>query len=195
MKTVVMEPFTFGTPIGSCHCGCGQTTNIAMATKTCAGWIKGTPKPYLLGHSSAKSQEVKEEKFWLKVSFRPDGCWEWTGHRDDKGYGTTWEVGAAAFRSTKAHRMAYRLIFSNIPDGLELDHLCRHRECVNPWHLEPISHLGNMRRGANTRLTDQQVREILLTNESRKVLADKFGISTDTVAAIKNRKDYRKELP
>ncbi len=50
-------------------------------------------------------------------------------------------------RSYKAHRVIYEWIKGSIPEGLELDHLCRDRSCVNPWHLEPVTHLENIRRG------------------------------------------------
>lgn len=49
--------------------------------------------------------------------------------------------------SKSAHREAYKAFKGEIPDGLELDHLCRVRNCVNPDHLEPVTRLENARRG------------------------------------------------
>lgn len=49
---------------------------------------------------------------------------------------------------TLAHRFAYELI-QPVPDGLELDHLCRNRRCVRPDHLEPVTHRENVLRGQN----------------------------------------------
>lgn len=46
-----------------------------------------------------------------------------------------------------AHRVAYEEIMGPVPEGLELDHLCRTRSCVNPSHLEPVTHRENMNRG------------------------------------------------
>ena len=46
-----------------------------------------------------------------------------------------------------AHRMIYELLVGPIPDGLEIDHLCRNRGCVNPGHMEPVTHRENLMRG------------------------------------------------
>jgi hypothetical protein len=69
-------------------------------------------------------------------------CWPWTGTIDRDGYGRTSRPRGLA------HRTAYLMIKGPIPDGLEIDHLCRNRECVNPDHLEPVTHAENMRRAA-----------------------------------------------
>lgn len=72
----------------------------------------------------------------------PDGCWRWTGTRDRQGYPFL-NVGGAPRR---AHRLMYEQLVGPIPSGLELDHLCRVRDCVNPSHLEAVTHTENMRR-------------------------------------------------
>jgi hypothetical protein len=71
-----------------------------------------------------------------------DGCWEWTGARTRGGYGYFW-LGVAAY---PAHRVAYATVVGAIPAGLDLDHLCRVRHCVNPRHLEPVTRSENIRR-------------------------------------------------
>jgi hypothetical protein len=73
----------------------------------------------------------------------PDGCWLWTGYSDAKGYGRLNFNG----RPQKAHRAVYEALVGPIPDGLQLDHLCRVRGCVNPAHLEPVTLAENVRRG------------------------------------------------
>jgi hypothetical protein len=70
-----------------------------------------------------------------------NGCWEWVGCINKKGYGQL----RAAGKTRLAHRFYYEQ--TNGPAGPELDHLCRNRSCVNPAHLEPVSHLTNIRRG------------------------------------------------
>lgn len=76
-------------------------------------------------------------RFWPKVAEDGD-CWAWTGYRQPSGYGQ--------FDKQYAHRWAFEHLRSEIPEGLELDHLCRVRHCVNPWHLEPVTHAENHRR-------------------------------------------------
>lgn len=91
-----------------------------------------------------------QERFWAKVDRRsPDECWAWLASRCSDGYGT-FRVGE---RIAGAHRVAYEMLVGPIPDGLELDHLCSLRECVNPAHLEPVTHAENVARGRATRPT------------------------------------------
>jgi hypothetical protein len=73
-----------------------------------------------------------------------NGCWLWQGARfANTGYGA---VAGRDRRQRLAHRSSYRLIVGPIPDGLQLDHLCRVRSCVNPAHLEPVTARENIRR-------------------------------------------------
>jgi hypothetical protein len=74
-----------------------------------------------------------------------DDCWEWTGARTTAGYGN---VSPGNKQTVLSHRVMYELLVDPIPDGLELDHLCRNRACVRPAHLEPVTHQENCRRGA-----------------------------------------------
>ena len=86
-------------------------------------------------------------RFWAKVSVAQDGCWVWTGATNDRGYGVINSGGSSPI-TLYAHRLAYEAFISgSIPEGLELDHLCRVPRCVNPEHLEPVTHQENVRRG------------------------------------------------
>ena len=73
-------------------------------------------------------------------------CWVWMGCTLKNGYGKIGR-GRAKDGTALAHRIAYELYRGPIPDELELDHLCRNRWCVNPAHLEAVSHRENMLRG------------------------------------------------
>lgn len=71
------------------------------------------------------------------------GCWTWQATISGGGYGYVTVDG----RQRVAHRVMYELLVGEIPAGTELDHLCRNRSCVNPAHLEPVTHRVNVRRG------------------------------------------------
>lgn len=79
------------------------------------------------------------------------GCWIWVRYRQPRGYGLLSFRG----RTTLAHRAAFQSFRGPIPEGMELDHLCRVRCCVNPDHLEPVTRLTNVRRG----IRPQQMRD------------------------------------
>lgn len=85
-----------------------------------------------------------EERFWTKVEkMAEDGCWFWLGAPDKAGYG---RVGFNR-KDYYAHRLSYEFAHGEIPEGLEIDHLCKNTLCVNPEHLEAVSHAENVRRG------------------------------------------------
>lgn len=80
---------------------------------------------------------------WTHRLLRQDGeCWAWCGARDRNGYG---HVGIHG-KHVPVHRAFYEFYIGEVPPGLELDHLCRRRNCVNPWHMEPVTRTVNMQR-------------------------------------------------
>lgn len=99
------------------------------------------------------AKRTVQSRFWEKVDkVGLTGCWLWTASVKPNGYG---QFGVTDGDVRYAHRLAYEFLVGPVPDGLELDHLCRVRHCVNPAHLEPVTRRENLRRGvsANRRKT------------------------------------------
>jgi hypothetical protein len=83
-------------------------------------------------------------RFWNKVRLdEVNGCWLWQAASHSFGYGFYF-LGKKRWLT---HRLTYSTLVGDIPAGLEIDHLCRVPACCNPSHLEPVTHLENVRRG------------------------------------------------
>ena len=138
---------------GCAHDGCGKDH---YAKGWCINhymqWFRRGEVPYA---SPELQPQSPLDRFMSYVDRSPGTCWLWTGSINRGGYG---RFKAPAGRSVLAHRWAYERFIGPIPEGLELDHLCRVRHCVNPYHLEPVTTRENMMRGdtfqsANARKT------------------------------------------
>lgn len=82
----------------------------------------------------------------------PEVCWLWPGSTYGNGYGSI-KIGSrqdGTRRNTSTHIVTYEALVGPVPEGLELDHLCRVRLCCNPFHLEPVTHSQNMERMPET---------------------------------------------
>lgn len=138
----------------------------AMGDRTCV--IDGCERPYrvrrmcILHYSRWQKHgdplwepPSMADRFWSKADRNgpvPERapelgqCWVWTagkcGRRPNR-YGT---FTASDGRQRSAHIVAYELNVGLVPDGLQLDHLCRNTACVNTGHLEPVTMLENIRR-------------------------------------------------
>lgn len=84
------------------------------------------------------------DRFWEKVD-KSGTCWLWLGGKGRDGYG---RFALSGGRMVAAHRFAYEAVVGEIPRGLQIDHLCRVTECVNPAHMEPVTAAENSRRRA-----------------------------------------------
>lgn len=92
-------------------------------------------------------KQVYVNRFWQKVD-KTSTCWLWKAGKSDRGYGIYY-----AGKMRRAHIVAYELMIGSVPEGLELDHICRIRHCVNPDHLEAVTHQQNCKRDFTDRNT------------------------------------------
>lgn len=141
-----------------------------------------------------------DDRFWSKVAIPADvitGCWLWTRDTSNTyGYGRFKMPG----RYAVAHRVAYESVRGPIGSGLDLDHLCRVRHCINPAHLEPVTKAENVRRGlvgqgemrgerhGSAKLSDAQAAEIIASTESAATLAKRFGVHQSLISRIRSGK-------
>ena len=123
-----------------------------MAKATVRPWRND---PYQLPWRKAmfKGTPRQPRSIWFrfneKLGTGPGECWSWrASHFKKTGYALfTIKCPDGKWRPTVAHRIAYELYIGEIPEGLDLDHLCGNRGCVNPWHLEPVTRAVNLARG------------------------------------------------
>lgn len=102
-------------------------------------WRYGDP----LAGGPPRRLPLADRMLWHYTPGQPDECWEWQGTIDALGYG----VAIVNSHNRRAHRVVYALHAGlGGEDFPELDHLCRNKRCVNPAHLEPVSHSENLRR-------------------------------------------------
>jgi hypothetical protein len=122
---------------GLCECGCGELTQVA--TQPSPGVIVGHSRRFVHGHANRQ----RKQHYEVRDCGHETPCWVWVLTLNENGYGHA---------GGKAHRRYYERLVGPIPAGLELDHLCNVRACVNPDHLEPVTHADNIRRAIERRM-------------------------------------------
>jgi len=125
-------------------------------------------------------------------------CIEWTGSRDKYGYGHKW----ANSRWALVHRHVWEMEHGPIPQGMFVLHSCDNPPCYRIDHLRLGTHADNMQdkitrdrqsKGAShgrAKLTEDQVREIFVSSETQRELAQKYGVSQTTIHFIKSGRNW-----
>lgn len=172
------------TEYGYCRCGCGKKTNIIKMTNLARGLVKNSPRRYIAGHYSTSRRPG--------YTIKENGCWEWNGRTNKDGYCGIQIDG----KYVGAHRYMYEKIVEKIGRGLVLDHLCRVPSCVNPSHLEPVTHAENCRRGVATKLNRKTVEIIRAKLENKKrgdteKIARRFNVCRQTIANIESNYTWK----
>lgn len=201
-------------PSGFCMCGCGSAAPISKQTDTKRGYVKGKPLRFIAGHQHViipRHRRTLAERFWEKVdkSDGPQACWIWTGAKTLDGYGDIF----TGLGRGRAHRVSWELHNGAIPDGLQVLHHCDNPSCVNPTHLWLGNHAENMadmskkKRGksnpacgensTSSKLTNSdvmEIRKLRANGVTRRVLAEKYGVTEGTIGHIASRTTW-KHLP
>lgn len=120
-----------------CDCGCGQPAPIATRTDARHGWVKGQPLRFVRGHATRRNipDFIEVDRGWATP------CWIWQRGLSKGGYGMT---GTGA----NAHVVYFRRYRFVPAPGIQLDHLCRQTDCVQPYHLEPVTPRVNLHRSS-----------------------------------------------
>lgn len=163
-----------------CQCGCLRPCGNAE---------------YFTLHDRQRCTRKAAEDYRIEDRGYTTPCWIWQLRISRFGYACIKSNG----HSFHAHRYYYEQYREPIPETIdgwraEADHLCRVRECVNPWHLEVVPQIENIRRGELLTLTEEQVREIgkrYTDGESQSQIARVLGIGQAQVSRILNGQRWK----
>lgn len=171
---------------GYCWCGCGEKAPIAKQTHKPFGHVKGAPVRFIRFHHN----RIHLPAYKVTDCGFDTPCWAWQGAENGVGYGMIHEKGSRTY----AHRAFFEQRRGPIPVGMELDHLCHVSLCVNPDHLEPVSHRINIQRGKHAKLNHdaaQEIRHLSATQGlSQAQLGRQFGVGKTTIGNILRGKSW-----
>lgn len=180
-------------PYGSCCCGCGETTPLARQTHTVEQTVKGQPRRYIQGHYDRR----QGPDYFVEDRGYTTPCWVWRHCAGGNGYGQLAHEG----KKWLAHRLYYTRYRGPLPDGSDLDHVCVSTPphlgttlCVNPDHLEVVTHAENGRRSKAAKLTMALAEEIRRSYAQGGItqteLGKMYGVDPSIVSNVVNYKAW-----
>lgn len=139
-----------------------------------------------------------------KISFTDGGCVEWTGAKNDSGYGVLFRKNSEGIsKQVFAHRVAYTIFKGPIPDGQIVMHRCDNPLCINPSHLDvgtdADNHLDKCMKGrqpkgithGSHKITAKDVIKIRASLATQQELADEYGLHQSQISAIQNYRFWK----
>jgi hypothetical protein len=173
-------------PFGFCRCGCGNTTPIAKRNEYRRGHVKGEPIPVLHGHN----RRTRPPHYRAVHAGYDSLCYLWNHGKTGDGYAQT-----SSGRSNKlVHRLAYDAANGSVSEGLELHHLCGHRDCIRPDHMVPLTHAEHARISSYAKLTMSAARAIRASTDTVANLAAQHGVSSTTIWEIRSGRKWNEAM-
>lgn len=182
-----------------CKCKCGNK-KIVISGNLATGHIKSSG--CLRSIHRKNYQSDMKAKLIGKIK-KINGCWEWQGSRNKKGYGHL----SYKRKVELAHRISWLMFKGKIPNDMKVCHKCDNPPCINPSHLflgsqkENVKDMFQKKRkiheGINhpgAKLTNENIKEIrklLREGKTQQYIADKYNISNGHVGSIKHRRTWK----
>lgn len=152
------------------------------------------------GRLESREKEAPQQYVLARIKKMESGCWEWQQSKYN-GYGRLVRDG----RSWPAHAYSYTAFVGPIPDGMQINHKCHNRVCVNPEHIYAGTQKQNVKdmndagrrnqargsRDGNSKITEEIAKEIFNHEGIARLAAEKFGVSISLVYAIKKKQIWQ----